>query len=230
MKTLPFALASLVLALVANAATPTPTVKPSPTTRPSPTDTSSPTEKSSPTDKSSPAEKSGPANLTGPGKVDLSTPSASKSSPIPLATPTEEPGKAPERAVAQAAPTPANANPPKPVLYLMGMEAFSAGGKNWIRLRYDVLNKAEYPAEMFAAAPSLPPCGLNTNASRTWVDFFDSTGKRLYGFCALSKPADLGKIWFAYEEGTIPPSYVYIELNDRQTNTKYKSNLADTTP
>ena len=111
----------------------------------------------------------------------------------------------------------------------MGMEAYTAGGKNWIRLRYDVANKSEYPADMFAAAPSLPPCGSNTNASRTWVDFFDATGKRIYGFCALSKPADLGKIWFAYEEGTIPPSYVYIELNDRQTNTKYKSNLADTT-
>jgi len=26
----------------------------------------------------------------------------------------------------------------------------------------------------------------------------------------------------------VPPSYVYIEMNDRQTNTKYKSNLADT--
>jgi hypothetical protein len=60
------------------------------------------------------------------------------------------------------------------------------------------------------------------------VDFFDSRGKRLYGFCALGKPADLEKIWFALEENEIPPSYVYIELNDRQTNTKYKSNLADT--
>lgn len=88
-----------------------------------------------------------------------------------------------------------------------------------IRYRYDVANKADYPAEMFAAAPSLPPCGSNTNASRTWVDFFDETGKRLYGFCALGKPDDLGKIWFALEEGVVPPSYVYIELNDRQTNT-----------
>jgi hypothetical protein len=140
----------------------------------------------------------------------------------------EEPEKA--RAVAAATP-PANNNnpPPKPILYLTGMEAYTAGGKNWIRLRYDVLNKADYPADMFAAAPGLPPCGLNTKASRTWVDFFDAAGHRLYGFCALSKPADLGMIWFAYEEGTIPPSYVYIELNDRQTNTKYKSNLADTT-
>jgi len=31
------------------------------------------------------------------------------------------------------------------------------------------------------------------------------------------------------EDGVVPPSYVYIEMNDRQTNTKYKSNLADTT-
>lgn len=148
--------------------------------------------------------------------------SQSKSVPEVLPSPMEQP---------QVAATPviqANQPPPKPVLYLMRTEPFTTGGKNWIRYRYDVLNKAEYPADMFAAAPSLPPCGLNTNASRTWVDFFDSTGKRLYGFCALTKPDDLGLLWFAIEEGVIPPSYVYIELNDRQTNTKFKSNLADT--
>ena len=39
----------------------------------------------------------------------------------------------------------------------------------------------------------------------------------------------MGSIWFATPEGTIPPSYVYIEIMDRQTNTKYRSNLADTT-
>jgi hypothetical protein len=152
--------------------------------------------------------------------------------PPPPPTPTPHPLLSPSEkqiAIIQSVPT-ANSNPPpKPVLYLIGTEAYSTGGKNYIRLRYDVLNKADYPADMFASAPGLPPCGLNTNASRTWVDFFDATGRRIYGFCALSKPDDLGKIWIAYEEGTIPPSYVYIELNDRQTNTKYKSNLADTT-
>jgi hypothetical protein len=151
--------------------------------------------------------------------------------PVPTATP--HPLLSPsEDRIATVQSTPvinSNNPPPKPILYLAEMQAFSTGGKNYIRLRYDVLNKAEYPADMFAAAPGLPPCGNNTNASRTWVDFFDSTGKRIYGFCALSKPDDLSKIWIAYEEGTIPPSYVYIELNDRQTNTKYKSNLADTT-
>jgi hypothetical protein len=200
MKTLPFALASLVLALAANAVTPTPT----------------PSAKTTPT----------PSSVTGSLPPRSATPSSSPTPKLDLATPME-----PEKAIAQAVPTVANNNPPpKPILYLMGTEPYTAGGKNWIRVRYDVANKADYPADMFAAAPNLPPCGLNTNASRTWVDFFDSLGHRIYGFCALSKPADLGKIWFAYEEGTIPPSYVYIELNDRQTNTKYKSNLADTTP
>ncbi len=118
--------------------------------------------------------------------------------------------------------------PPKPVLYLAGLESYSAGGKNWIRHRYAVLNANAFPAALFAPAPSLPPCGANANSSRTWVDFFDGAGKRLYGFCALGAPGDLNSIWFATEEGTIPPSWVYIVITDRQTNTSYRSGLAET--
>jgi len=117
---------------------------------------------------------------------------------------------------------------PNPVLYLTGTEPYKTGGKNFIRYKYDVDNKASYPAALFAAAPALPPCGANTNSSRTWVDIFDSRGKRLYGFCAFKSPGDLNQIWFGLEEGVVPPSYVYIEMKDRQTNTIYKSNLADT--
>jgi hypothetical protein len=117
---------------------------------------------------------------------------------------------------------------PNPVLYLTSTEPFTKSGVNYIRYNYDVLNKDAYPADLFAAAPALPPCGANTKSSRTWVDFFDSRGKRLQGFCALGKSNDLGSIWIALEENELPPSYVYIEMNDRQTNTKYKSNLADT--
>ncbi|MFN3388765.1 MAG: hypothetical protein ACK40O_07505 [Allosphingosinicella sp.] len=119
--------------------------------------------------------------------------------------------------------------PPNPILYFTGTEHYSANGKNWIRYRYDVFNKDGYPADMFAAAPSLPPCGMNANASRSWVDVFDGrTNRRLYGFCALGTPANLGSIWFAGEEGTLPPSWIYIEIHDRQTGKKYRSNLADT--
>lgn len=118
---------------------------------------------------------------------------------------------------------------PNPVIYMTGFEPFDQGGKHFIRYRYDVFNKDAFPAEMFAAAPALPPCGTNTKSSRTWIDVYDSRGKRLNGFCALGKPSDLNQIWFAVEDTVIPPSYIYIEMTDRQTNTKYKSNLADTT-
>jgi hypothetical protein len=118
---------------------------------------------------------------------------------------------------------------PNPVLYLTSTEPYNANGQSFIRYNYDVFNKDQYPAAMFAAAPGLPPCGNNTNASRSWVDIFNGrTNQRLYGFCALGSPSNLGRIWFALPEGQIPPSYIYIEINDRQTNTKYRSNLADT--
>jgi hypothetical protein len=125
--------------------------------------------------------------------------------------------------------TAATPNLPNPVLAFMGQEYVEIGGKKMTRYHFDVANKEEYPAELFAAAPDLPPCGANTKASRTWVDIYDQNGKRLNGFCALSKPAELTGVWFALDSDEVPPSWVYIELTDRKTNTKYKSNLAETT-
>ena len=118
---------------------------------------------------------------------------------------------------------------PNPVLYLLGQEAFLSGGKNFVRYRFDVANKTEYGDDLFAASPDLPPCGANKKSARTWVVVYDQSGKQLQEFCAFGKSQDLGTIWFALEDGTVPPSYVYIEMTDRKTNTKYKSNLAETT-
>lgn len=119
---------------------------------------------------------------------------------------------------------------PNPVLYLTGLEMYTTSGQTFVRYSFDVDNKTAYPDAMFAPAPTLPPCGQNTNSSRTWIDVFDQRGKRLYGFCALGKAADLNKLWFSIKEDEIPPSWVYIEMTDRQNGTKYKSNLAETTP
>ncbi|HEX8160382.1 MAG TPA: hypothetical protein VF538_00665 [Pyrinomonadaceae bacterium] len=118
---------------------------------------------------------------------------------------------------------------PNPVLVFMGAEEYEAGGKKLTRYRYVVDNRDVYPNELFAAAPDLPPCGQNTKAARTWVDIYDQGGKRLYGFCALTSRDGLAQIWFALDRDVIPPSWVYIEMNDRKTSTKYKSNLAETT-
>ena len=118
---------------------------------------------------------------------------------------------------------------PNPVLAFLGAEYVQIDGKQMTRYHFDVVNKEQYPNEMFAPSPDLPPCGANTKSARTWVDLYDQTGKRLNGFCALGKSADLNSLWFALETDVVPPSYVYIELNDRKTNTKYKSNLSETT-
>jgi hypothetical protein len=118
---------------------------------------------------------------------------------------------------------------PNPILMFLGPEYVEISGKQMIRYRFDVFNKSEYPQDLFASAPELPPCGSNTKASRTWVDIYEQNGKRLNGFCALGKPDDLGVIWFALDDSAVPPSWIYIELTDRKTGTKYKSNLAETT-
>ncbi len=128
-----------------------------------------------------------------------------------------------DNAIAQTPPL------PNPVLVLTGLEYYKTGGKEYTRYKYQVHNLAEYPNELFAPAPELPPCGMNTKSSRTWVDIYDQTGKRLQGFCALGKRDHLSLLWFALETGVVPPSWIYIELNDRQTNTTYRSNLAETT-
>jgi hypothetical protein len=118
---------------------------------------------------------------------------------------------------------------PNPILMFLGPEHVEISGKQMIRYHFEVFNKSEYPQELFASAPELPPCGSNTKASRTWVDIYEQNGNRLNGFCALGKPDDLGVIWFALDDSAVPPSWIYIELTDRKTGTKYKSNLAETT-
>jgi hypothetical protein len=126
------------------------------------------------------------------------------------------------------APARAQRTLPNPVLFLQRVEYVTTGGKEVARYYFGVENSAAYPDTMFAASPELPPCDKNTKAARTWVDVFAQDGKRLQGFCAFGKASDLNSVWFALEADTVPPSWVYIELNDRSTNTKLKSNLADT--
>jgi len=127
-------------------------------------------------------------------------------------------------AVAAIAPPPT----PNPIIFFAGAEYFTSGGKNFVRYRFDVFNREDFSNDMFAAAPALPPCGANNNSSRTWVDVFDQQGHRLNSFCAIGRPSDLHGMWFAIEADKVPPSWIYLEFNDRQTNTKYKSNLAET--
>jgi len=113
---------------------------------------------------------------------------------------------------------------PRPRLVFHGAEAFTWRGEEWRRYLLGIANWAEYPEELFAIAPDLPPCDGNPNASRTWLEIFSDDGTRLYGFCALTSPESLKKFWFALPRKMTPPSCVYITLTDRRCGITYTSN------
>jgi hypothetical protein len=88
-----------------------------------------------------------------------------------------------------------------------------------------VTNWQKFSPSLFAAAPDLPPCGLNNNSSRTWVEIYNGeTNARIYGFCAFSNPEDMTKMWFAVPQGSPAPKSVYVVLHDRRANRNYRSN------
>ena len=120
---------------------------------------------------------------------------------------------------------PARAALPNPVLTFDGTEDYEAHGKAWVRYKLSVTNRASFAPELFTPAPDLPPCGLNKNSARTWVEVKSGARPypRLYGFCALDSPEGLGSLWFSLEKGRRPPSKVFIEIIDRQTGEKKTS-------
>lgn len=117
------------------------------------------------------------------------------------------------------------AQPLTPQLSFVGSESYTVNSRTFLRYRLTIDNWNDFPPELFDVAPDLPPCGLNKNATRTWVNIYYSINNNyIYGFCALSSPQDLTSIWFALEQGSIPTSGVYVELEDRRINKKYRSN------
>jgi hypothetical protein len=116
--------------------------------------------------------------------------------------------------------------PPAPQLVIIGWEDFPEYRRYWL----SIANWGEFPADMFEPAPDLPPCGLNSNASRMWIDIYATTDKRLYGFCGLHEPEDMTQLWFAVEASNSPPDGVCVVLEDRRTGLSYRSNNAAVEP
>src|SRR5688500_11924480 len=76
---------------------------------------------------------------------------------------------------------------PRPEVAVQGPEHYEVRGSDFMRYSLPVTNWREFSTKLFDSAPDLPPCGNNTNASRTWVHIHDaSDDRRLYGFCAFA--------------------------------------------
>ena len=116
---------------------------------------------------------------------------------------------------------------PNPILVFDHKYTDSTSDGTFDYYRFTVANWYLYPGAMFVGTNLYGSCGLNTEPSRTWVDFFSGVdNSRIYGFCALGEPYNLNLIWFAVPTGTAPPANVYIKLIDRSTTpyTEYPSN------
>ncbi len=115
---------------------------------------------------------------------------------------------------------------PSPVLVCAGSEDYTGSdGNEYTRYFLEVTNSGDFPNALFLPSPHLPPCGLNANASRSWVNIYDNNDDRIYGFCALGSSDGLKNLWFAKPKGVAPPPSVYITIVDRECNdTTYTSN------
>jgi hypothetical protein len=116
---------------------------------------------------------------------------------------------------------------PAPQLSFSHHEWYTVNGVPYIRYRFNVDNYGVFPDELFVSSPHLPPCGLNTKSSRSWVRIYQFDGTYIYGFCALNSAESLNLIWFAREEGVQPPEKIYIKIIDRQCDITYQSNYVD---
>jgi len=107
----------------------------------------------------------------------------------------------------------------------VGQESATTSDGNFIRYKLAVTNWQQFPDALFALTTDLPPCDLNANASRSWVDIFDATTqRRIYRFCALTQAKNLTELWFGLPQGTPAPARVHITMNDRRTGKTYCSN------
>ena len=110
---------------------------------------------------------------------------------------------------------------PNPKVALLSKGPDGAFTRYW----FTVSNRALYTNALFAASPALPPCGLNTSASRTWLRIYDENGKYLYGYCALSNNTQMARLSFAVNSGSPQPKGFHITLEDRLCGKTVKSNV-----
>ena len=88
-----------------------------------------------------------------------------------------------------------------------------------------IANATAYPDVLFAPSPDLPPCGLNPQASRTWIEIRDARGPYLYGYCAVRSASELSSTMFL-PGGLASPEVrsIVVVLNDRRCGVMAVSN------
>ena len=98
-------------------------------------------------------------------------------------------------------------------------------GTKFMQYTIAVSNWQTLSDKLFVPSPALPPCGSNTNSSRSWVDIVGVVGgrkQRLYGYCGLDSAKSLAKLSFNVPVDKLPQGIVLV-LNDRKAGKKMSS-------
>jgi hypothetical protein len=115
-------------------------------------------------------------------------------------------------------------NLPRPEIRLVGVENRVSNGRPLKAYEIEVVNRAEYPNDLFMEAPVLPPCGRNTNAARTWIEIYGDREIRLQGWCAIKDSGELASLQFALPANRPQPKTMFIKLVDRFEGVIVRSN------
>jgi hypothetical protein len=113
---------------------------------------------------------------------------------------------------------------PKPKLAIVGVEDGTANGRQYRIYTIEIINRADFSDELFAASPDLQPCGKNSNSSRTWINIYVDGGRRYYGWCAIHSNTELSTLKFAVPADLIQPTKLYVDLVDRRQGKIIRSN------
>lgn len=81
---------------------------------------------------------------------------------------------------------------------------------------FAVSNWQDLPDELFVHSPELPACGLNTEASRTYVRVKGDDEVQYYSFCAVYDKSFFEEFLIAINKATVKPDQFYVELWDRK--------------
>ncbi len=88
----------------------------------------------------------------------------------------------------------------------------------------DVPNYSSFPDALFAPAPNLEACGLNTSSPRSWVNILRADDRSyVFGFCSFGQASDLNLLWYSWPLDQSPPAAIIVQIEDRQCNLTYES-------
>lgn len=116
---------------------------------------------------------------------------------------------------------------PKLKMFIDDRSTVNIVGTLWYRYGITITNLDVVPDELFVPAPDLAACGLNTNASRTYVKFYDEDDNPLGSYCMVLDKEEINNLGFSIRQSDPLPKAVRMVLEDRRCQTTHESIYVD---